>query len=809
MPVRRKQGTQNIPPPPRPIVSDLPAGPPGMGIVPQLAVQRNGTFLLEYTGDTVHDRTAVHGTGEDIGVVGDFNGDTFSDIAVYRNGTWIVTFRPLDGSGAEVVEDQTIVYGARSDIPQTADVNGNGFSDLVLYSPNTGRWQINFNRGAIPLFDRVADIDSVFWRNDPRDRPVLGDFTGDGKANRALFNNGIWYFDFDWDGLVDGTCSFGLPANRGGSSDIPLTGDFNSDGFADLVLFRDGNWYVSFFLPYQEGGSYCTGLADVTRIFGQSGDRPLVGVFSFVFAVRTLSSSPSVTAAVADLDGDGWVETLGAHNDGQGNLQQVDLLNPSVGLASLFSCGRPNRDGRFADFTGDGLVDLISNVYADAANANAFSRLFRGVGNGSFVEETAARLGNLGDHIRGHGETIVVADFDNDSDIDIFIPHYSHSCTFPPPSFTCAVPPSCCDSQLNDPSQCPLLRSCQLPCTSLSCDDTQPGRSYLLINDGFGHFTDRAEAAGVSLPALCINHRPEGAQAVDINHDGWIDLYVAGHLFINNRNLTFTNRRAELGLPSPTTDALGLFDEGSKFIDWNNDGGLDLVLHHPNGTDRLFQSQPQTRVFTEQTTGAFRNPFDGTVLRSSFGSNGVNVYDLNNDGREDIIVSGQVGTSCRTTVYLNLGTRFVKARTTLDAFCGGTGAPAFADFDRDGRADMVFVESAPSGRRLVQLLNRTALAYPAFAVQVHDTNGARNQFGRTLSISPLMQPAVKLTRIVDGGSGYLSQSQYTVLVGTPYRDDHVVTVHYATRPVTCTLSRREVFSSRTLHVYADGRCVVD
>src|SRR5205823_9572387 len=68
-------------------------------------------------------------------------------------------------------------------------------------------------------------------------------------------------------------------------------------------------------------------------------------------------------------------------------------------------------------------------------------------------------------------------------------------------------------------------------------------QSFLLLNDGTGKFAERAVAAGVSMHSTLsgispqssdpAGNQPEGAQAVDFNMDGLIDLYAGGHLFIN------------------------------------------------------------------------------------------------------------------------------------------------------------------------------------------------------------------------------------------------------------------------------------
>jgi hypothetical protein len=186
---------------------------------------------------------------------------------------------------------------------------------------------------------------------------------------------------------------------------------------------------------------------------------------------------------VADFDRDGWYEPLGGRNDGTGGIAAIDLA--AAGLSTLFSSGRVNRDCRAADYNGDGLIDLVCDTYSPIGNAASFARLYLGDGAGGFVEDP----GFAALDIRGYGETIVAADFNNDGAIDLFIPYYSH----------------------NDPRE----------------------HSYLLINDGRGHFTDVADAAGVALRDVPLLHRVEGAQGVDFDGDGWIDFYVAGRLFRN------------------------------------------------------------------------------------------------------------------------------------------------------------------------------------------------------------------------------------------------------------------------------------
>jgi hypothetical protein len=432
-----------------------------------------------------------------------------------------------------------------------------------------------------------------------------------------------------------------------------------------------------------------------------------------------------LTVSFDDLNRDGWLDTALTRNDGFGNLSVVPT---DVGLGDLLFYAR---DVRIADFDGDGFADLVSNCYRDLGDTSCVGRLFHGNGDGTFREDL--RFADLG--VRGYGETIVVADFDNDGDVDIFIPQYSF--LYP------------------------------------------EEHSYLLVNGPGGTFTDMADLAGVSLRGRAVELRPEGAQAVDFDGDGWIDLYVSGHFFFNNGDLTFTDRREALGLPE-------LFDEGLKFVDWNNDGRLDLILHDPAPGPRLFEFDGSR--FVERTVFS---------PQTYFASYGLNVHDLDNDGFEDLITSG--GLSCDTVVHRNVGDRFVRAPVpALAPLCNGWGAPAFGDINRDGRIDLAYSDWV-DGTRFGYFINQTASANGSFTVDVRGELGAANQFGRVVRASPVSRPDVVYTRVVDGGSGYMSQSQYPLLVGTPFEEPHHVEVRYNDRTV-----RFETVPGATARVRPDG-----
>src|SRR5262245_32422127 len=102
--------------------------------------------------------------------------------------------------------------------------------------------------------------------------------------------------------------------------------------------------------------------------------------------------------------------------------------------------------------------------------------------------------------------------------------------------------------------------------------------SKLYRNKGGMRFADVTERARVG-----TTHWATGAAMVDINNDGWLDIYVSvsGHvwstpaeranlLFVNNRDGTFTESAARYGI------ADNGFSTHSVFLDYDRDGCIDL-----------------------------------------------------------------------------------------------------------------------------------------------------------------------------------------------------------------------------------------
>jgi hypothetical protein len=448
------------------------------------------------------------------------------------------------------------------------------------------------------------------------------------------------------------------------------------------------------------------GAALYYRVAGLSG--PLTGTGGPVAVSPSMQpialANPYVTPSLWDVDGDGCLDMVGAHGSCDGTFEPYSLM--ASGLAGLFAPGRVNRDSRFADYDGDGHADIFTNVYSRADNPASTAIMHVGNSGGSFTTDPGIAAMVLG----GFGETVLAADFDNDGDVDVFIPNYTH------------------------------------------LDDGALNR--LLINDGAGQFTDQAKAAGV---AINLPYPPEAAQAIDFDQDGWIDIHVASRIYVNNRNLTFTDVGASVGLPQR-------FDEGMRLFDVDLDGDFDLV-HHDGSVTRLYRN----------VGGRFDAGSDlGVGSRDRSWGYGLNVCDVNGDAFEDLVVAYNRLSDRRGVPQLlvNVGGTLMRSDwvTYAEAY---NDLLACADLDLSGMPD-VLVRTSPYRT----LLNRTSSG-GAIKLRVLGADGQRNQQGHVVRVQPAGAPGRTIVRVIESGSGYMAQGDYDLLIAAPWPGSYDVAVFFA------------------------------
>ncbi|WP_202806392.1 VCBS repeat-containing protein [Fibrisoma limi] len=263
-------------------------------------------------------------------------------------------------------------------------------------------------------------------------------------------------------------------------------------------------------------------------------------------------------------------------------------------------------------------------------------------------------------------------------------------------------------------------------------------RLYLNQSDSTTlRFQDITEAAGVTTDRWCT-----GVSVVDINQDGWDDIYVgvAAHSnFKNSRNLLFINQRTAHPTFREEAAHYGLDYEGfttqAAFVDYDRDGDLDCFLlntapdvQNPNylrpaindgtypSTDRLYRNDGVGQGAGGRGRGAegkkntlsaprFTDVSKEAGIRFEGLGLGVVVSDLNGDGWPDIYCSNDFLSS--DIVYLNQGDgtfKNVVREATAHTSLYGMGIDA-GDLNNDGRPDLLQLDMLPeSNQRLKQML---------------------------------------------------------------------------------------------------------
>ncbi|HEX8850020.1 MAG TPA: VCBS repeat-containing protein [Gemmatimonadaceae bacterium] len=235
--------------------------------------------------------------------------------------------------------------------------------------------------------------------------------------------------------------------------------------------------------------------------------------------------------------------------------------------------------------------------------------------------------------------------------------------------------------------------------------------SRLYRNKGKMRFEDVTERAGVRTTRWAT-----GVSMVDIDGDGWLDIYVsvsgpewskpedrANLLFLNNRNGTFTEAAARMGVADTG------FTTHAAFLDYDGDGCLDLFLlenapqdftrgdvtGHPAGM-RGQTPGSYNQLYHNDCHGRFTNVSEQAgILRDAGYGLGVAIADLDGDGRPDIYVSNDAVPN--DVAYANNGDGTFTNRAAQwfkRTSSAGMGVD-IADFNNDGWPDVVQADMLP------------------------------------------------------------------------------------------------------------------
>jgi uncharacterized delta-60 repeat protein len=197
-------------------------------------------------------------------IINDFDGDIEAELSVFRpsTGEWLIG--KLLFPSHTVTSVTTTRWGSSGDRPVPGDYDGDGKYDLAVY--RGGNWYVSYSS------------DNSFHGTQfglPTDVPVPADFDGDGRMDLAVFrpSNGGWYYLRSADG------SFGSVA-WGANGDQAVVGDYDGDDLADPAVFRAGIWYILQSSNNQPRYEYFGQAGDKAVPFDFDGDHKTdVGVF--------------------------------------------------------------------------------------------------------------------------------------------------------------------------------------------------------------------------------------------------------------------------------------------------------------------------------------------------------------------------------------------------------------------------------------------------------------------------------------------------------------------------------------------------
>jgi len=242
--------------------------------------------------------------------------------------------------------------------------------------------------------------------------------------------------------------------------------------------------------------------------------------------------------------------------------------------------------------------------------------------------------------------------------------------------------------------------------------------SKLYLNKGQLHFEDITAAAGLTTHDWIM-----GVSVVDINNDGWMDIYlnVAGPARMGkHHNLLFINQGAAHGQISFKEEAAdyGLADTSfcvqSAFFDYDRDGDLDMYLltNDVDGVEKTFinpAAYPVTRGRTvdhlyENVGDSAGHPIykdvsaKAGITEEGYGL-GLAVDDLNGDGWPDVYVANDFMPNDQLLINQKNKTFKECARQSMrHQTYNGMGVD-IADINNDGRPDIMVLDMLPQNNR--------------------------------------------------------------------------------------------------------------
>ena len=394
-----------------------------------------------------------------------------------------------------------------------------------------------------------------------------------------------------------------------------------------------------------------------------------------------------------------------------------------------------------ADYDSDGDRDL----YVTNLGKNV---LYRNNGDGTFTDVTEeAQVG-----CPLLSASAAFADIDRDGDLDLYVCNYV-------------------EYALETDIPCYYKNRLRIYCGP---NEYHGIADVLYRNNGDGTFTDVTKSAGVYEPTT----RGLGVVFTDVNGDGWVDIYVANDmspntLFINQGDGTFQEEGVLRGV-AYNGDGLANGSMGIDAGDYDNDGDIDLWVSNFSLEANCLMQNDGDGYFEDVT-------FDTNLADPSFYSLGFGTrfIDFDNDGWLDLLVgNGHIWDNVKqidpklsyaqpVQLFHNQGGKqtdyigFTEITTEagLDKIPYVVRGMLFGDIDRDGDVDVVLCQS---NRPTVILSNEVGNANAWLTVKLVGTDRNTDALGAQVQLEA---GGMTLVREVICGASYLSGNDLRLTFG--------------------------------------------
>ncbi len=287
------------------------------------------------------------------------------------------------------------------------------------------------------------------------------------------------------------------------------------------------------------------------------------------------------------------------------------------------------------------------------------------------------------------------------------------------------------------------------------------GPDRLFLNKGNLQFEDITGSTGI----VENPNWTTGVTMADVNGDGFLDIYVCrsgkvseerrrNALYINNGDLTFTDRAAEYGIDDPS------YSTHATFFDYDRDGDLDLfLLNHsieryfrfnvyfmkqqrdPLAGDKLYRNDNGRFVNVSEEAGIIGNPL-------GFGLSAI-VSDINKDGWLDLYVANDYVEDDYLYINNRDGTFREEVRSWFAHTSYSSMGSDIGDFNNDGLPDILTLDmlaednlrqkllKGPEDFRFYEnmRLNGYHEQYMRNMLQLNNGNGSFSEIGQLAGIA--------------------------------------------------------------------------